>query len=44
MKQALPHMTRIGVLVTLTAPSHRPASHALEAAAQTLGVQVLRRR
>ncbi len=41
MKQALPHMTRIGVLLTLTAPSHRPASHALEAAAQQLGVQVL---
>jgi putative ABC transport system substrate-binding protein len=42
MKQALPHMTRIGVLLTATAPSHRPASHAAEAAAQQLGVQVLR--
>jgi putative tryptophan/tyrosine transport system substrate-binding protein len=41
MKQALPRMTRIGVLVTLTAPSHRPALHALEAAAPNLGVQVL---
>jgi putative ABC transport system substrate-binding protein len=41
MTQALPHMKRIGVLVTLTAPSHRPASHALEAAAPKLGVQVL---
>ena len=41
MKQALPHMTRVGVLLTLTAPSHRPASHAVEAAAQQLGVQVL---
>jgi putative ABC transport system substrate-binding protein len=41
MKQALPRMTRIGVLVTLTAPSHRPALHALEAAAPKLGVQVL---
>jgi len=41
MKQALPHMTRIGVLLTSTAPSHRPASHAVEAAAQQLGVQVL---
>src|SRR6266545_4786936 len=41
MKQTLPRMTRIGVLVTLTAPSHRPALHALEAAAPKLGVQVL---
>ena len=41
MKQALPHMTRVGVLLTLTAPSHRPAGHAVEAAAQQLGVQVL---
>jgi len=41
MKQALPHMTRIGVLVVVTAPSTRPALHAAEAAAQGLGVQVL---
>jgi putative ABC transport system substrate-binding protein len=41
MTQALPHMTRIGVLLTLTAPSHRPASHALDAAAKQLGVQLL---
>ena len=41
MKQALPHMTRVGVVLTLTAPSHRPASHAVEAAAQQLGVQIL---
>jgi putative ABC transport system substrate-binding protein len=41
MKQALPHMRRIGVVLTLTAPSHRPAAHALEAAAQQLGVQLL---
>jgi len=41
MTQALPHMTRIGVLLTLTAPSHRPAWHALETAAKQLGVQVL---
>jgi len=41
MKQALPHMKRIGVLVTVTAPSHRPAMHAVEATAQRLGVQVL---
>jgi putative ABC transport system substrate-binding protein len=41
VKQALPHMTRVGVLLTATAPSHRPASHAVEAAAQQLGIQVL---
>ena len=41
MTQALPHMTRIGVLLTVTAPSHRPAAQALEVAAQQLGVQVL---
>jgi putative ABC transport system substrate-binding protein len=41
MTQALPHMTRIGALLTLTAPSHRPASHALDAAAKQLGVQLL---
>jgi putative ABC transport system substrate-binding protein len=35
MKQALPHMTRLGVVLTLTAPSHRPASHAVAAAAPT---------
>jgi putative ABC transport system substrate-binding protein len=31
-------MKRIGVLLTLTAPSHRPAADALETAAPTLGV------
>jgi len=41
MKQALPHMTRVGVLLTVTAPSHRPAAHAVEAAAQQLRLQVL---
>jgi putative ABC transport system substrate-binding protein len=41
MKQALPHMTRVGVVLTLTAPSHRPASHAVVAAAQRLGIQIL---
>jgi putative ABC transport system substrate-binding protein len=41
MKQALPHMKRIGVLVVSTAPSTRPALRAVEAAAQRLGVQVL---
>jgi putative ABC transport system substrate-binding protein len=42
MKQALPHMKRVGVLLTVTAPSHSPASQAVEAAAQQLGVQVLK--
>ena len=41
MKQALPQMTRVGVVLTLTAPSHRPAARALEAAAPKLGVQLL---
>ncbi len=41
MKQALPHLTRIGVLASLTAPSHRPALKAVEASARQLGVQVL---
>jgi putative ABC transport system substrate-binding protein len=41
MKHALPHVTRIGVLLTSTAPSHRPAAQAAEAAAKKLGVQIL---
>jgi putative ABC transport system substrate-binding protein len=41
MKEALPHMTRVGVVLTLTAPSHRPASQAAAAAAKQLGVQML---
>ncbi len=41
MKQALPHMTRVGVLLTATAPSHRPSLHAAEAAAKQLGLQVV---
>jgi putative tryptophan/tyrosine transport system substrate-binding protein len=41
MKQVLPHLKRIGVLVVATAPSTRPALHAVEAAAHRLGVQVL---
>ena len=41
MKQAVPHMTRVGVLVTLTAPSHRPALKAAETTARQLGIQVL---
>src|SRR6266511_3539673 len=36
------HMTRIGVLLTLTAPSYRPASDALDAAAKQLRVQLLK--
>jgi putative ABC transport system substrate-binding protein len=42
MKQTLPQMTRIGVLLTVTAPSHRPAWQALEPAAKQLGVQLLK--
>jgi putative tryptophan/tyrosine transport system substrate-binding protein len=41
MTQALPPMTRVGVLLAVTAPSHRPAVDALEAAAPQLGVQIL---
>jgi putative tryptophan/tyrosine transport system substrate-binding protein len=41
MKEALPHMKRIGVLVMTTAPSHRPAMHTVEATVQRLGVQTL---
>jgi putative tryptophan/tyrosine transport system substrate-binding protein len=41
LKQVLPRMKRIGVLVVSTAPSTRPALHAAEATAQRLGVQVL---
>jgi putative ABC transport system substrate-binding protein len=41
MTQAVPHLTRVGVLLTVTAPSHRPAAHALEAVAPQLGVQLL---
>jgi len=41
MKEALPHVTRFGVLLTSTAPSHRPASQAAEATAQKLKVQIL---
>jgi putative ABC transport system substrate-binding protein len=40
MKQALPRMKRIAVLAVSTAPSTSPALHAVEAAAQRLGVQV----
>jgi putative ABC transport system substrate-binding protein len=41
MTQALPHMTRVGVLLAVTAPAHRLAADALEAAAPHLGVQLL---
>jgi ABC-type uncharacterized transport system substrate-binding protein len=41
MKQALPHLSRVGMLLTATAPSHRPAAQALEAAAPKLGVQLV---
>jgi putative ABC transport system substrate-binding protein len=41
MTQALPHLTRVGVLLAVTAPSHRPVAQALEAAAPQLGVQLL---
>jgi ABC-type uncharacterized transport system substrate-binding protein len=40
MKEAIPHMKRIGVLESLTAPSHRPAADALAAAAPKLGVSL----
>ena len=41
MTQALPHMKRIGVLLMSTAPSYRPASQAVEATAQRLGLQIV---
>jgi putative ABC transport system substrate-binding protein len=41
LKQALPRINRIGVLVVSTAPSTRPAVPAIEATALRLGVQVL---
>jgi len=40
LKEALPQVTRVGVLFTPTAPSHRPALQAIEAAAEKLGVQL----
>ena len=41
MIRTLPHMKRVAVLLTTTAPSHRPAAQAVETTAQRLGVQVL---
>jgi putative ABC transport system substrate-binding protein len=40
LTEAVPQATRIGVLFTPTAPSHRPALQAVEAAAGKLGVQL----
>jgi putative ABC transport system substrate-binding protein len=40
LKEVVPHATRLGVLLTLTAPSHRPALQAAKAAGEKLGVQV----
>jgi putative tryptophan/tyrosine transport system substrate-binding protein len=40
LKEVVPQATRIGVLFSPTAPSHRPALQALETAGQTLGVQL----
>jgi putative ABC transport system substrate-binding protein len=41
LKEILPEATRIGVLFGSTAPSHRPALEALQAASKKLGVQLL---
>jgi putative ABC transport system substrate-binding protein len=41
MKQALPHVMRVGVLLTMTVPSHPLISQAAEVAAPKLGIQVL---
>ena len=41
MKQTLPQLSRVGMLLTTTAPSHRPAAQALEGAAPKLGLQVV---
>jgi ABC-type uncharacterized transport system substrate-binding protein len=41
LKEAVPQATRIGVLFSPTAPSHRPAVHALETAGKTLGSQLV---
>jgi putative ABC transport system substrate-binding protein len=40
LKEAVPQVTRIGVLFSPTAPSHRPALQAVETASQRLGVQL----
>ena len=41
LKEAVPQATRIGVLYSPTAPSHRPALQAVETAGEKLGVQLL---
>ena len=41
LKETVPQATRIGVLFSPTAPSHRPATQALEIAATALGVQLV---
>jgi ABC-type uncharacterized transport system substrate-binding protein len=41
LKELLPQATRVGVLFGSTAPSHRPALEALQAASKKLGVQLL---
>jgi putative ABC transport system substrate-binding protein len=41
MTQVLPHVKRVGVLLMSTAPSYRPASQAVEATAQRLGLQIV---
>src|SRR5215210_3011516 len=42
LNEALPRSTKFGVLYASTAPSHIPALQAVEIAAQSLGVQVIR--
>ncbi len=41
LKEAVPQATRIGVLFSPTAPSHRPAVQAVETAGKRLGVQLV---
>jgi putative tryptophan/tyrosine transport system substrate-binding protein len=41
LKEAVPQATRIGVLFSPTAPSHRPAPQAVETAGARLGVQLV---
>jgi putative tryptophan/tyrosine transport system substrate-binding protein len=41
LKEAVPKATRIGVLFSPTAPSHRPAVQAVETAGEKLGVQLV---
>lgn len=41
LKEALPHVTRVGVLVTSIAPSYRPAVQALETAGRALRIDLV---